>query len=363
MNSSNAISEVDKFLTQGSAVVKSNVLIRGSYDLSSNEQKIIYALAAQIRPQDSDFKEYTFSIADFYKLLDSNTKNKYKVFRETVHKLATTNFTFKEGKDTVTVAWLSGVRYHEREGLVTLTFHQWLRPYLLQLKSYFTVLNPKCVYHLSGKHSIRLFEYLKSYSFLKKDIFVGLADLKETLSLSDKYPQFRDFNASVLKKAQVEFEKEADIIFTYTLVRGKGRKVIGIEFHIEPNPDYSDEDINSLYSISAVKNAPCSQDMCLLRMKEEFNISDKVARELLKLRSGSNINLILNKVQAEYEAGRVRDLTRFSVIAIKDGYYDEELELPHKYEQGSLKFDNKSSSTHQGIPDIIKEQVEKLKRS
>ena len=68
-------------------VTKSNILINCSYNLTSQQQKIILTLASMVQPQDIEFKNYEFKIKDFIELLGVKDDKKYTAIPKTIEGL------------------------------------------------------------------------------------------------------------------------------------------------------------------------------------------------------------------------------------------------------------------------------------
>ncbi|WP_058486989.1 replication initiation protein [Defluviitalea phaphyphila] len=59
-------------------ITRSNFfIIDSSYNLTIEEQKVIFTLVSMVQPNDEEFKCYYFKIYNFMKLLGINTKIKY----------------------------------------------------------------------------------------------------------------------------------------------------------------------------------------------------------------------------------------------------------------------------------------------
>lgn len=81
-----------------SKITQSNDLIVSKYELSLNEQRIIFCLTSVIQPDDQDFKTYRFKIDDIQKQLGIKNKNFYGEIKETIKKLFKKTLTFNTEK-------------------------------------------------------------------------------------------------------------------------------------------------------------------------------------------------------------------------------------------------------------------------
>ena len=107
-------------------------------------------------------------------------------------------------------------------------------PYLLNLREKFLSYHLYNILCLSSKYSIRLYEILKSYLYIKTKIF-KVDELKELLMLgsssSKSYSEFKVFNRNILAKSICEINEMTDIYIEYTTIK-QIRSVVAIEFKI-----------------------------------------------------------------------------------------------------------------------------------
>ncbi|MCI5167905.1 MAG: RepB family plasmid replication initiator protein, partial [Candidatus Electrothrix sp. GM3_4] len=75
-------------------ITQSNDLIVSKYELSLNEQRIIFCLTSVIQPDDKDFQTYKFKIDDIKQKLGIKNKNFYSDIKEAIKKLFKKTLTF-----------------------------------------------------------------------------------------------------------------------------------------------------------------------------------------------------------------------------------------------------------------------------
>ncbi|MED4906493.1 replication initiation protein [Heyndrickxia faecalis] len=213
------------------AVTKSNALIEANYKLSTLEQKIILYLISQIHKDDDDFKMYRLPIQEFSEMLGYRGSPKYTELREITKNLMRKVLEIREGQKLKQLSWVSYVEYDERSGFVSLSFDPRLKPYLLQLKREFTTYRLKNVMELKSSYSIRMYELLKRWQYMK-EVEIALDDLRMMVGAADKYHQYHNFKKRVLTPAQQEILEKTDIWFKYQEVRKK-RKVMALRFYIK----------------------------------------------------------------------------------------------------------------------------------
>ena len=274
-------------------VAKSNYIIEATYKLGVTEQKVIAAIASNIRPTDEDFKTYTFSIKEFTELIGSKSKNMYLEMEKIVKNLMQPfNFINQEGKLT-TIAWLSKATYNTGEGTVTLRFDPDLKPFFLLLNEKFTRYKLGNIIHLRSSYSIRVYELLKSYQGLTERTF-SLDDLKSKLGVDDKYPRWINFRQRVLDHAQKELEEKTDIIFSYETIK-KGRSIDKVKFKIKSNPKINEVFSGVTNKLDKVVVNDDVMEIQELGMKIGLKLSKKQVTEWLQY-GKENIIQLLDKI-------------------------------------------------------------------
>ena len=216
-------------------VYKSNDLIQKTrYELSASEQKVVLWATSKIKPTDNDFEWYTFEAKEFCQLLGitENGKN-YRNLRDKVKKLADKSFWIDMGdNETCLCRWFSGVKI--KGTTISVRFDDMMRPFLLQLKSRFTMYELENVLLMQSKYAIRIYEIMKSYLF-KGSYRVELEEFKQMLQVAE-YPRYANFREKVLDVAVHEINEMTDIMVDYMAVK-TGKAVTGIEFSIRKKTD------------------------------------------------------------------------------------------------------------------------------
>ena len=257
----------------------SNQLIESKYSLSALSKDLIDIALTRIEQPKNPNAPLCANLynIDIYKILGENKKNNIK--RELLDaktEIQTCGIVIddeKGGFDSYIIA--PTCRYHE--GVFTIEFNSSLRNHTLvfENRNYTkcsivssTMLHSfktKRIYEILKKEYYRLNpknlnEYvIKTINLSELRFILGLADIKEQstqkyiesckekktpvdwdycynkLCQNKKYDRWTIFKNKVLDVAQKEIEKFAEIKFTYTTLKGKSNKVVGIEFKIFPN--------------------------------------------------------------------------------------------------------------------------------
>ena len=218
-------------------VSKSNTLIQNSrFNLSVQEQKAIAYILSLIKPN-TEIIEYEFSIIHFLNVLGLTHSGKnYKDMKKVLKGLVSNVIwiTLPNGTET-TINWLSKVYLTKQSGTCKIILDADMLPYLLNLREKFLSYHLYNILCLSSKYSIRLYEILKSYLYIKTKIF-KIDELKELLmpvssSSSKSYSEFKVFNRNILAKSISEINDITDIYIEYTTIKHI-RSVVAIEFKI-----------------------------------------------------------------------------------------------------------------------------------
>lgn len=218
-------------------VVKANELVqRGRYNLSLQQQKIILYLISQIEPDDDSFKLYEFKIADFCEIcgIHSESGSNYESLKDAVKQIADKSawVTLENGTQTI-VRWIERPYISPNSGVIYIKLDSLLQPYLLQLKANFTQYELGTALAFKSKYALRLYELVKSLQYGDKPItrVYTMAELKNLLE--SPYEGYRDFNTRVLKPAIEEINKKSDKLISYTPIK-EGRFYTQIKITITP---------------------------------------------------------------------------------------------------------------------------------
>lgn len=214
-----------------SLVVKSNKVIQARYKLTVLEQKIIIFLTSLIKKEDEEFKTYRLRVKDLAGFLGIRGKYIYEQLEQSTASLISRVIKIENEKTLLQLSWLSSAEYHKGEGYVDLCFDPKLKPYLLNLKTHFTMYKLKNVIQFKSIYSFRIYELLKQFESIgiRK---LSLDQLKEIMELSPtQYYKYSAFKRYVLLVAQKELEEHADITFTFREIK-TGRSITDIEFTI-----------------------------------------------------------------------------------------------------------------------------------
>ena len=235
--------EVVKFIR------KSNELVEAKYKFDIWETRIFTKMLTMIHRDDEDFKEYKVYLKDLVSEfgLDKN-KEAYELIRMGAKKLMKKSFYIpyevdgqKRMFETPVISSLDSAILEDKgianEHLyIGISFHPRMKPYLLQLKSKFTMYDVRNILKLPSVYSIRIYELLKQYEKIGKRKF-KVDELKDILGVQNEYPMYANFKQRVINKAQKDLSENTDIMFTFEEIK-IGRAVEDLLFYIQANPKF-----------------------------------------------------------------------------------------------------------------------------
>lgn len=324
----------DKALT----VRQSNSLINASYRIASvGEGRLIRALIAQISPSDEDFKLYRVSISDFSRLFDIKLGAAYEQIKKAADELVSRKIRIEKGESWLIMNWLSSAEYVQGSGYVELCFDKKLKPYLLQLKGYFTQYQLENIVTFKSSYAIRLYELLKTEQFKAKHngqfqkIF-EYSEIRALMGMNEtEYAFFKDFRVRVIDPAVREINTASNITITQVDYPKTGRKISHIVFHCEPARQTRldvDEPPPVIEHVEQKREVP--EDV---RDLVAIGIDEATAYKWRKKYGVKRLTRNLAYTRAMQKAGKIRDsLTGFLARAIADnlgGAWEEE----HKEKQ------------------------------
>jgi plasmid replication initiation protein len=234
-------------------VRKSNQLVEGRYKFDIWETRVFTKMLTLIKRDDVDFKNYRIYIKDVIDEFGLEKDNRaYERIKRAGIKLNDRSVRIyrdtDEGKmqfDTKIVASVESFVNNSEGKYIDVSFHPRMKPYLLALKSKFTVYDSRNIMALPSTYTIRIYELLKQYEPIGNRK-IELHDLKEMIGaveetfdgetrfIKDHYPLYGNFRQKVLLKAQKDLKKHTDISFEFEPLK-RGRKVVALHFYIYKN--------------------------------------------------------------------------------------------------------------------------------
>ena len=316
-------------MNKTSLISKSNDLIEARYKLSLNEQRLIILLISIIQPDDDDFHDYDLHVSEFAIMFGIECiKDIHARVEEAAKNLVGKRLDLSIGKEKEYVAWFSHAKYVEGKGVINISFHKSLKPYLLQLKSRFTQYKINSIVKFKSSYSIRFYELLKSYEYLGNgEGFYrefSLAELKGFLGVDEgEYKNFGHLKCRIIEPSVKEINSYSDIFISSVDYIKEGRAIKRLKFVVEPKKN------NVLDNQPSNSEVTLSEDALALM---DFGIAEPTAQKWIKEYGKENILKACRFVRAKQAAGEVKDAPAYLAKALKDGYYVAWIEVESKKE-------------------------------
>ncbi len=306
-------------------IVQHNHLIEARYHLTLQEKRLMCWLASQVKSTDEDFKEHGLSIKEFANLLDIQGDHLYRTLDTITHKLMQKIITIRSinSNDFEKAALLGGARYQNKKGIIKLSFHPYLKPYMLQLKESFTKVQLGDLLGLKSVHSIRIFELLKQYELIGERK-VLLNDLREYNGItSNQYKKFNDLKKDVLERAKIEINAKTDLLIDYEEIK-ESRKVVAINFTIQKNPHFGKTEFEKNQNAKiTVLTKEYRSKLALIESLVEYGFGKTVAKRLIKNSGETVVADALKAVNIQIERGNVKNPKAMLQTAIKEQWHPE----------------------------------------
>lgn len=242
----------------GIASVKNEFLIKASYDLSSNESKLILYLISTINSKNSkDFDLRQVKVKDLKAVFIDNKKrwgSFHSRLDDMCRSIMSSPIMLPKGfmlngepiKMHEYIHWFSKISpKYDKDGDIAIEFyfHDDVKPFLLSLRERFVQIDVKKEYFpFTGKYTLHLYPAFKAArnedkshypNSNKTALTYGLDELRAKLGVSNKYKSFKNFRVRVLEPMVNEInEKSTFLNISYEFLRAKGRKISAIKFII-----------------------------------------------------------------------------------------------------------------------------------
>jgi len=295
---------------------QSNFLIEARYKLTKQEFRIIRVIMSMVSQYDQDFKKYQIKLADIKSLLESKSESLVADLKKATKGLLSKPVVITTKDKIVQVNWISSAVFAKGKAFVEIALDPELKPYLLEIKSYYTEFELQELLSLRSFYSLRIYELMKQFS--PREFSQGIPrrgfkveELKKILQGEevDNYPSYGNFKDRVLNPAILEINNKTGI--SLSLQENKiGKKVDEVVFIITPkNPNWK-EGLNIVDAESSVQ----VQDQLV---KDSISADQNQAPKPTKYRT-----------LEECIAHAKKEGYLIDVIAFHKYYYGDENDLP-----------------------------------
>ena len=221
---------MDTDLTNRNFLRLSHFIVNGKYSLSIAEINVILTLLTAIKKEDEDFKDYSFTLAEFNEKTDKNMTS--TEFKKVVLSLSTKPISIDISKKWEVFNWFSYFKYEN--GMIGCRFDKALKPYLLMIAKRFVMSELKTLLAMRSSYSKRIYLLLKEYAKIGKRSF-KVEELQEILDVPNSHKtHYNKFKTSVLQKAETDINKFSDLEVKL-FEKKRLRKVVEISYTIKKN--------------------------------------------------------------------------------------------------------------------------------
>ena len=216
---------------KNNSVDKSYQLTNSKYRLKPTEIKLVLSLLSLVREEDEEFKEYKIPLSNLRDTL--NVKNGQDIKMACLTIMSKPLCIQLETGGWKIFNWFSGLEFEPKSKIITARIDRGLKPYLLNLKGYYSTYKLRYILGMKSSYSIRLYEILNQRKKLKT-YTIGFKELGDILVVSKSLKTYAQFKRDVLLKAQVELKEQSDLRFEFKEIK-TGRRVDKIKFSIFDN--------------------------------------------------------------------------------------------------------------------------------
>lgn len=210
----------------------STAITHAKTKMNANELKTFYQVSTLIQKDDENFLTYSIKVSDFVEKLGfTKTNNDY--VKDLCRILAKQTFEIEKDGIWKIYTIFSDFEFDTNKQIITMSFNNKMKPYLLQLKENFTQIQEvKYIREFESKYAIRIYAMLKDYRLMKQREF-NIEKLSEILQLPKSYRNFSYINEKVLEPAVTEINAKSDLLISKVERIKTSRKVTSIIIHYD----------------------------------------------------------------------------------------------------------------------------------
>lgn len=140
-------------------------LSRSAYRLPLNSARLFHVVLSNLRPGDQKLPAVEMTIGDVVRALGlDDSRKSYHAIEQAVDGLVGKILTRRNGDDWEKITFVSKAKFSAKTGLLTVTVHEELAPFLLDLKGMFTLISNRDFGKITSEYGVRLFQILMSWA-------------------------------------------------------------------------------------------------------------------------------------------------------------------------------------------------------
>jgi plasmid replication initiation protein len=196
------------------AIKVANKFIMSRYRLTDIECRLIFHIIGRIKTDDNEFVAYEYTAKELMAAIGVAANNR-SYFFGVVDNLFQKIISIDEETGWVKYHWFDIVRWRREDDVLVLRFNDELKPYLLQLRREFTLLDLQCMMKLSV-HSRRIYMLAKKDEWQHRDKRISIPEFLDVVGLGKGYLKFQNLKDRVLIPAVKEINELSDIFLEIT---------------------------------------------------------------------------------------------------------------------------------------------------
>ena len=318
-------------------VIKGNPLIEAKFELTPIQTKLFLFLLAKLDTSKTNFEPMIVVVKDFQKFIGTKGDSLYNHLKKEVEKMIGKRVYYKDDNVELNTSLISGYLYLEKEGAFLVEFPSLLKPFLLQLKENFTVIDIRNILGLDSSYAMRFYEICKEKERFKTFQYT-VTEIKEMFSIENKYKNYFDFKVKIIIQARNELQENSELYFDFEEVK-QGKKVVAIRFTVIKNKKTLKRDEEELSILT--KELPNHTEVLTKDVYEtvkSFNVSLSTVKNwfekypYLQIKQGVDYTLV------QHKKGKINDVASYlqkmvSAIDITDKQEKVKAEKKVKLEQ------------------------------
>lgn len=224
MNSDISITNNDEDINE--ILFKSNTLIKGIINLTSNEYKIFNKILykCQIIKDNEQQMMCKLTLEELKELVKNKTENKPKALLGQLERFMKIIIRFKKDKEFISTTLINTVKVDEE----TLDFDCYLNKEMFQvLMGYkeigYSAINLKMIKQSNGYYTQRFYELFRIWSGTKKEVEYKISYLKDWLMIpqGSSYDTYANFKNKIIKPSLKEISEKLNMTISFTEKKGR----------------------------------------------------------------------------------------------------------------------------------------------
>ena len=291
-------------------VIKGNPLIEAKFELTPIQTKLFLFLLAKLDTSKSNFEPMIVVVKDFQKFIGTKGDSLYNHLKKEVEKMIGKRVYYKDDNVELNSSLISGYLYLEKEGAFLVEFPSLLKPFLLQLKENFTVIDIRNILGLDSSYAMRFYEICKEKERFKTFQYT-VGELKEMFSIESKYKNYFDFKVKVIVQARNELQGNSELYFDFEEIK-QGKKVVSLKFTVIKNKKDLKRDNDDLAVFT--QEQPNHTEVLInevFQSVQAFNVSISTVRNWFEKYPFLQIKRGVDYTLSQHQKGKIKDVASY----------------------------------------------------